>query len=442
MNITRLKLEHIRQFRDIDLSFRAATGMPRKWTVLLGDNATGKTTLLRSLAFGLCDESSAAGLVRERKVGFVRERTKEGVVYIELLDKAGRTWTIKTELTRLKLTGERVRQTVYDLPIDAIKANPKGVDPDKFPWKALFIAGYGAGRTPDGREEYESYRNIDAVYTLFQYEQPLQSPELAWRRLLAQARRNPRRGDSDTAEKAANQRIKDLLRHVLVLPEGEDISLEPNSIKVTGPGYSIPLTAHADGYKATTGWVLDLIAWRMLFNRGLNPKTMTGIVLLDEIEHHLHPRWQRYIVGRLREQFPRVQFIVTTHSPLCVAGCADLSPNECQLIGLARRGGSIGARVLPLPSGYRADQILTAEGYFDLTDTRNPATGDKVTKYLALFRKHSRDQREEAEFRKLRRFVLRNVPDMAQFEEERQVRDDLSKLINELRLRENGEAAV
>lgn len=433
MKLRRLRLESIRQFRELDLSFVKQGGAPYEWTIILGDNGTGKTTLLRTLAIGLCDESSAAGLVRERKSGFVPRRSKEGTILIEVSD--GDTWTIETQLTELKRTGERVRQRVFDQPLDAIlplsdrQRDRRKIPADEFPWHRLFIVGYGAGRTPDGREEYETYRNVDAVYTLFQYDQPLQSPELAWRRLLATARSRK----SPRAESNADRRIRELLREILVLKDDEDVRLESGGIRVTGRGTSIPLSAHADGYKATTNWVLDLISWRLLFNRGLDPKTMTGIVLIDEIEQHLHPRWQRYIIDRLHVQFPRVQFIATTHSPLCVAGAAELTDDECQLLSFSRTEKRIRSKRVELPRGYRADQILTAERYFDLDDTRDPTTSERLDRYRELFRKQTQSEPERREFLELRSFVKRTMPDIAQFEEERRVRDELRELLKQIK---------
>lgn len=86
-------------------------------------------------------------------------------------------------------------------------------------------------------------------------------------------------------------------------------------------GSMLPLRMMSDGYRNTLGMVAD-IAFRMAV---LNPhleerssKETSGVVLIDEIDLHLHPKWQRKIVADLRRTFPKVQFIVTTHSPFIV----------------------------------------------------------------------------------------------------------------------------
>ncbi len=84
-------------------------------------------------------------------------------------------------------TGEQVTQEVFSTTIDDVCGGAKSIDNRNFPWEKLFVVGYGPGRAVEGREEYTEYRNVDAVYTLFRYDQPLQSPELAWRRLQSAA---------------------------------------------------------------------------------------------------------------------------------------------------------------------------------------------------------------------------------------------------------------
>lgn len=84
----------------------------------------------------------------------------------------------------------------------------------------------------------------------------------------------------------------------------------------------------SDGYRNLVALAAD-IAWRAVrLNPHLGasaPQQVGGVVLIDEIELHLHPAWQRSVVGRLREAFPQVQLVVTTHSPQVLASV----PAEC-----------------------------------------------------------------------------------------------------------------
>jgi predicted ATP-binding protein involved in virulence len=87
-------------------------------------------------------------------------------------------------------------------------------------------------------------------------------------------------------------------------------------------GRIIPFNLLSDGYRNLVSLIAD-IAWRAA---RLNPhhgtgaaKNSTGVVLIDELDLHLHPAWQRRVIGDLRRTFPNIQFVATTHSPQVVS---------------------------------------------------------------------------------------------------------------------------
>ncbi len=117
--------------------------------------------------------------------------------------------------------------------------------------------------------------------------------------------------------------------------------VDSTGLWVTTPeGRSVALTELSDGYRTVTGLVLDLVRQVFVENGGAIPTdgddnrvaiTQDGVVLIDEIDVHLHVSWQRRIGFWLKEHFPNIQFIVTTHSPfICQAvdpgGLVRLSP--------------------------------------------------------------------------------------------------------------------
>lgn len=94
--------------------------------------------------------------------------------------------------------------------------------------------------------------------------------------------------------------------------------LEITFENVKGKKERLPFRMLSDGYRNTLGMIAD-IAYRMAV---LNPQLLEnvvretpGVVLIDEVDLHLHPKWQRQIIKDLSIAFPKVQFIVTTHSP-------------------------------------------------------------------------------------------------------------------------------
>ena len=105
-----------------------------------------------------------------------------------------------------------------------------------------------------------------------------------------------------------------------ILPEVQfkEINREGNAIFITPYGES-PLSELSRGYQDVITWVSDLMRQLLSMYPDLdNPLEGKGIVLVEEIALHLHPFWQQKVIAFLKEKFPNIQFIVTTHSPLVV----------------------------------------------------------------------------------------------------------------------------
>ncbi len=375
MYITKVVLKNVRCFEDATLNLESEEGETTMWTVVVGDNGDGKTSLLRAIAMGLCDESSAAALHREIAGGLVRKGRKHASIKIHLTSKKDSSkeslhYEINTAIESLPAF-ERVTQEVFE--IKGKKRAKK--DQRSFPWKQIFVSGYGAAREMEGTAHFQKYVAVDAVYTLFRYEEPLQNPELAFRRLVDHARtlagKDPNK--RERRAEATRERLAGLLKDVLNIESGGRVILASKGIEVEGPWGRAALGSVGDGYQSTITWVLDLFAWKMLSGRSLDPKKMFGIVLIDEIEQHLHPRWQRRIIQLLHDQFPNIQFITTTHSPLCAAGTADVSEDGARLALVKRDEDKSVALVDDLPSldGWRADEVLASEVFGYLIET-NP----------------------------------------------------------------------
>ena len=147
-----------------------------------------------------------------------------------------------------------------------------------------------------------------------------------------------------------------------------------------------------------------MLGWAMLSGQLEKDTDITGVVLIDEIEQHLHPRWQRHIVRLLKTTFPNIQFITTTHTPLCAGGTADLDKEEYKLILLKRNEDSfvnIIDKLQPL-DGYRADQILASELFGYIIGT-NIETEELLREASILAGKgKKRSPSENARYKKLK----------------------------------------
>lgn len=147
----------------------------------------------------------------------------------------------------------------------------------------------------------------------------------------------------------------------------------------------------SEGYKTVIAMGVDVM--RELLDYWPDLENARGIVLIDELETHLHPRWKMRIVQRLRQALPGVQFLASTHDPLCLRGYYD---DEVQV--LRRNSESSIERVLDLPSvqGLSVQQLLTSE-YFGLYSTEDPTLDESIARYSTLVSKSERTAAEDAE---------------------------------------------
>jgi ABC-type multidrug transport system ATPase subunit len=466
--VSNIELINIRCFDSLNISIEE-NNQPIELAVLLGDNAIGKTTLMRSLALGLCNQGDATALIRSVSGDFIRQGSDEGFIRIKLQDMRVDEKSMKNlgdedfllsrallnafptkrrldflcneldlnleDITQLdnpievmvallvlqmkfenrldqlvesarKLNpgnhslrefDQQERTKTYIITTQIIKQNEDAeiirqtIEPDTdFLWSDIFVCGYGSNRTTQTYANYESYRSSDAVHSLFSSQPKFQDPELV---LL---RRDPE----------TRKEIEHLLLDILMLDGSEHkIHYTDRGIEVEGPWGRQPLQVMSDGYRSTTQWVLDFMGWLIQANRLLNNSDIGGILLIDEIEQHLHPRWQRHILQRLRQKFPKTQIIASTHTPLVAAGIADIDSGVLLKLG-QDVDGHTDVRVIDkrFLDGKRADQILTSEA-FGLFTSRNPGSQDDVDRYSELLSNSARTEAEEAEFQSLRSHI-------------------------------------
>ena len=125
----------------------------------------------------------------------------------------------------------------------------------------------------------------------------------------------------------------------------------------------------SDGYRAFLGWLGDL-----LFHvcetcpSGKKLKENKGIVMVDEIDLHLHPKWQMTVLQTLAKELPNIQFIVTSHSPLVVGS---LEWMNIIVMKPGTKQSSTAKRIEWAVHGLDADQVLLTD-FFGMDSTRAP----------------------------------------------------------------------
>lgn len=288
----------------------------------------------------------------------------------------------------------------------------------------IFACGYGAARSVFATNTYDRYRTLDSVYSLFDYTTPLQNPELMWRRL-------------ETDGGYSRSSLTELFDDILILPRGST-QIDKYGIKISGPwGTAMPIGTLGDGYQSIINVVSDYIGWGMFYYESTKSfEEMAGIILIDEIEQHLHPIWQRNIVKRLADRFPKTQFICTTHSPLVAAGTANLDHDNYRLWQLSAVEGQTyisGNRYQSL-QGLRADQILTSKA-FGLPDSRDTRAEEMLTEYRELLLTQNPTKLELYRLEELREKLESYLPGSSEMEEDRVLNRRLMKHIIENELK-------
>ena len=253
--------------------------------------------------------------------------------------------------------------------------------------------GFGAGRGTRiaslGSEE------SDPCLTLFEDGATLPDPE-EW---LLQA---------DYSAKLENdpwiaERLKSVSRILVnLLPDVSGIHYTTDQgrarVEVTTPDGQIPMRDLSFGYRTAMTWVVDL-ARRLfdLYPMSENPLSECAVVLVDEIDLHLHPRWQRQLLALLDETFPKCQFIVTAHSPLIVQAAPDAN------IVLLRR--DIGGVMIDNNKDYirqwRVDQILASELFLE-QPVHAPEVQELLDRRAELLAKPSLAKKDRQELEEIR----------------------------------------
>lgn len=373
--LSKLVLKNVRGFQDAVLDFGTAKS-PRMWNVIIGNNGAGKSTLLRAIAIGLCDEKTASALLLKLPGEFIRRNKKgmqenEAKIELTFSSEAKSQYKLRTTIKRDESGEIVVRKDWSDSPGPA--------------WKEVFVCGYGVNRGTRGSATRDSYALLESLESLFDDRVSLLDPEAV---LLAlklysfeqEAKTKEQKRKVIRARKDPFSQAKDWLWKLWDMNPNHPLEVTSQYVKVHGPwgGGGMPFHALGDGYRGSAGVVLDLLGNAFKADRwGENPE-LRAIVLIDEVEEHLHPRWQKAIIPRMRKAFPNVQFIVTTHSPLTLVNL-----EEGEVIGTMLHNGiaEIDPNPKPSPEGKTANEILSE--WFGVTSSLD----DKSEKLLQDYAK-------------------------------------------------------
>lgn len=274
----------------------------RKTTFLVGENGTGKTALLQAVAL-VTGGSEALRAIPDIPDKYIQTKKRFCEIEATIVTAQGETRELSLRLERGKPIAEVVAAAKTSLaPMDAAFRHTE---------RSYFTAGFGSGRrlangaTRPAEKSNRSAR-FAAIRSLFSDDALLRPlDDLA----------NEVKDGGGTAGVNA---LRDALNTFLPLEvRFKGFARAGGGLQFDTPDGVLPLSALSNGYQQTVAWVSDLLYHLIrTFGDYKNPLAARGLLLIDEIDLHLHPAWQRQIHAFLTSGLPNMQVIATTYSPL------------------------------------------------------------------------------------------------------------------------------
>ncbi len=417
-----LTIRHMKRIENLTLSFRKADGSPREWTVIIGRNGTAKTTILQAIALAAAGQFRADKLIGDTSESLPDKRVPNAVAEVEadftfgpagqryepahpMLEAARRPLLCAPDY-RLWLRSRlwiRANASVEGCSkyVDDADMGPEGKgDADTDPLMVArennlatwFVAGYGVERhLPPGKPvpATSPRPSIDRMRPLFQ----------PWELL------GP--NFEGVLEEGLSKKYAALLKEVLfhtktLVPGIVDLELRGRRSdlmtshrfvqQVGGLDLKLPPPWLSHGYQSVIAWVSDLVG-QITLEAGmlLPPEDMEGLVLIDEIDLYLHPSWQVGLVQALRETFPRMQFVVTTHSPILLTA---FRREEVVVLDFDERGNVVRTETPKDPRLMTATELY--EWFFGIDQLYPAALGHKLDAYNNIAANPYRTDEEDA----------------------------------------------
>ena len=417
MYITELYLSNLRSFRgEHTLSLDRGDGTYAGWTVFAGRNGAGKSTLLKALALSVIGPLASRSLAGVFS-GWVHRGGEQAEVHTWLLrdgarDKAGRGRPNNKPFGvglkwRPAAHGTDVLDRWYDGNAETKRLMDNG------PWAdspgGWFIAGYGPyrhlGSPPTEVVRLSANPVMARLINLFNESATL-SDAVDWLKSV-HLRALERREGAEALRDDVIRFLNDGL-----LPDGSAVKhVNSDGLWIERDGVAMPLEQVSDGYRTVTALVVDLLRRLHESYGGLGLRDdgdavvcdLPGVVLIDEVDAHMHVVWQQNIGAWLTRHFPAIQFLVTTHSPFI---CQSASPRGLirlpapredrrlehvgpKLFNAVVNGGADDAVLTELfglehAHSARAEKLRADVADLEVKALLNTATSDELRRYEAL----------------------------------------------------------
>lgn len=329
MYIKKVSIKNIRSIDHFEMEFEEPAG----WHVIIGDNGVGKSTVVKAISLALL-YTDGRGISQSSARSWLRRGEKEGAIELKIqrnndfdgedfesfdfsnLNAFIRFFEIKDDFGNPRI-------------LDSIRVGRPTSNDEYTNWgrKGWFSAGFGPFRRlgVNKATEIDDSRK-SAHLSLFQ-DIPL-TEALTWLKNLDHQRLIEKEKNNGLESTKTYNNVLKFINDSHLLPHGAQVEGvdKDGLIFYDGLGNRIPVLELSDGYRSVLSLIFELI--RQLVHCYGSKSTFTniengqmyidlpGVVLIDEVDAHLHPSWQTRIGQWFTKYFPNIQFIVTTHSPL------------------------------------------------------------------------------------------------------------------------------
>lgn len=322
MFLKSIHLTNVKCFDDLYLSFEAEmpAGSIRQWTLLLGENGTGKSTLLKAIALVTSGSDALSDLLTE-PTDWIQYGKKECVISALLVTKKME----EKEIT-LSIQQEYSRSDVIIHNKESLQWLDKAL---KESARDYFMVGFGAYRHLSSNDSFLAKRSAffnvraQSVATLFSPDATL-NPLESWAMTL------------DYQHDRGLDIVRDVLNDFLPDISFSRIDKQRGRLLFKTEDGIVPLRSLGDGYQSVAAWIGDLL-YRVMqtYDNHPSPLEASGLLLIDEVDLHFHPKWQQELFSFLSTRLPNFQLIITTHSPMIAQ---QVAPCDLYYVGIRSHG--------------------------------------------------------------------------------------------------------